>query len=238
MTELLYRRDPYMRAAHGIVTGHTPEGGVIVKPALFYPSGGGQPGDSGKLVWDGKMLPIATAVKDQGSGSILVAAEPIALPPVGAHVMQHLDWERRHRHMRIHTALHLLSVIIPLPVIGGQVSAEKGYLDLLMPEAPEDKDGLERSLNSLVDRDLLVTEEWITKAELDMKPALVKSMSVKPPRNAQQVRLIRIGKGSSQIDLQPCGGIHVARTGEIGYIRLGEVENKGGEIRRFNVHLR
>ena len=237
MKEPLYRRDPYQREAPGVVIAHTPEGGIVVDAPLFYPTGGGQPGDSGQILWDGKALPIATAVKGEGDASILVAAEPRALPPIGAHVTQRLDWERRHRHMRVHTALHLLSVVIPLPVTGGQIGADRGRLDFNMPEALEDRDAVEDALNQLVDRDLEVTDGWITEEELDANPSLVKTMSVQPPRGAGEIRLVRIGKGSSQIDLQPCGGTHVARTGEIGQIRLGKVENKGRQNRRVTLHL-
>ncbi|MFZ7089655.1 alanyl-tRNA editing protein [Primorskyibacter sp. 2E233] len=238
MTELLYRTDPYLREAPGRVVGHTEEGGVIVAPALFYPKGGGQPGDSGWLEWDGKRLPIATAVKgEDGVASVLVPAEPAALPPKGAHVVQVLDWERRHKHMRVHTALHLLSVVVPLPVTGGQIGAGNGRLDFMMPEPPEDRDALEQALNDLVDRDLPVGEEWISEADLDANPGLVKTLSVMPPRGTGTVRLVWIGDGAEQVDLQPCGGTHVARTGEIGAVKLRKIENKGKQNRRVSIVL-
>lgn len=238
MMDLLYREDVYRREAPGRVIAHTPEGGVIVDPPLFYPKGGGQPGDSGWLEWDGIKLPIATAVKaEDGLSSVLVPAEPMPLPPKGAHVVQVLDWDRRHRHMRVHTALHLLSVVIPLPVTGGQIGAGSGRLDFMMPEPPTDRAALEAALNGLVDRDLEVSEGWITEDELDQRPELVKTMSVAPPRGAGRVRLVRIGKGTEQVDLQPCGGTHVARTGEIGHITLGKIENKGKQNRRVNITL-
>ena len=164
-------------------------------------------------------------------------AEPAPLPPVGAEVTQVLDFDRRYRHMRVHTALHLLSVVIPLPVTGGQIGTEKGRLDFMMPEAPADKDALEAALNALIERDLAVTTDWITDDELAANPGLVKTMSVKPPMGAGRVRLVRIGTEDEQIDLQPCGGTHVARTGEIGPVRLGKVENKGKQNRRVNLLL-
>ena len=238
MTRLLYREDAYCRDARGRVVGHTDEGGVILEPALFYPKGGGQPGDSGWLEWDGRRLPIATAVKgEDGRSSVLVPAEPAALPPLHAHVMQVLDWERRHRHMRVHTALHLLSVVIPLPVTGGQIGAGTGRLDFMMPEPPADRDALEVALNDLVDRDLPVGEDWITEADLDANPDLVKTLSVKPPRGSGHVRLIWIGEGAEQVDLQPCGGTHVARTGEIGAVTIRKIENKGKQNRRVSIQL-
>ena len=158
-------------------------------------------------------------------------------PPVGVEVTQVIDWDRRRSHMRVHTALHLLSVMIPRPVTGGQISEGKGRLDFDMPEAPEDKEALEAGLNDLIARDLAVTEDWITDAELDANPGLVKTMSVAPPRGAGRVRLVRIGAGEAQVDLQPCGGTHVARTGEIGPVRLGKIEKKGRQNRRVYLHL-
>jgi Ser-tRNA(Ala) deacylase AlaX len=238
MNDLLYREDAYAREAQGVVTGHTPEGGILVEPALFYPKGGGQPGDSGWLEWGGHKLSIATALKaEDGVSSVLVPAEPMALPPVGAKVFQAIDWELRHRYMRVHTALHLLSVVIPLPVTGGQIGAGTGRLDFMMPEPPTDRDGIERALNALIDRDLEVTDGWIAEAELDARPELVKTMSVKPPRGSGKIRLVRIGTGTEQVDLQPCGGTHVARTGEIGHVTLGKIENKGKQNRRVNISL-
>ncbi|UZD92084.1 alanyl-tRNA editing protein [Cognatishimia activa] len=237
MTDPLFREDPYLRETTGYVEAHTPEGGIILDASIFYPTGGGQPGDSGNLIWDTGTLAIATAVKADGDKIALVPAEPAALPPVGAKVIQQLDWERRHRHMRVHTALHLLSVVIPLPVTGGSISAEKGRLDFDMPEAPEDKELLQSQLNELISQDYTVAEDWITDAELDANPGLVKTMSVRPPSGAGRVRLVRIGQGDDQIDLQPCGGTHVARTSEIGSIRIGKIEKKGRQNRRVNIFL-
>jgi misacylated tRNA(Ala) deacylase len=138
--------------------------------------------------------------------------------------------------MRLHTALHLLSVVIPLPVTGGQIRAEKARLDFAMPGPLEDKQAVEDALNALITADHPVSEQWISEAELDVKPELVKTMSVQPPRGAVRIRLVRIG-GEAQVDLQPCGGTHVRRTGEIGKIRLGKMEKKGRLNRRLNVFL-
>ncbi|MCB6176579.1 alanyl-tRNA editing protein [Rhodobacter sp. Har01] len=236
MTDLLYRADPYLQEAPARVTGHTPEGGIVLDRSLFYPTGGGQPGDSGWLVWDGGRLAIATTVKAEG-GVALVPAEPLPLPPVGAEVRQRLDWTRRYRHMRVHTALHLLSVVIPLPVTGGQVGADRGRLDFDMPEPPDDVPALEAALNALIERDLKVTESWITDAELAANPGLVKTLSVMPPVGQGRVRLIRIGAGEDQVDLQPCGGTHVARTAEIGRVEIDKIEKKGRMNRRVSLTL-
>ena len=237
MTEPLYRTDPCLREAPATVTGHTGEGGVILSASLFYPTGGGQPGDAGRLVWDGGEMPVATTVKGEGAAIVLVPAEGAATPPVGAAVTQHLDWETRWAHMRVHTALHLLSVVIPLPVTGSQIGAGKGRHDFDMPDAPGDKATLEEALNALIARDLPVTEEWITDAELQANPGLVKTMSVAPPTGAGRVRLVRIGTEAERVDLQPCGGTHVARTGEIGAVTLGKIEKKGRQNRRVTLLL-
>lgn len=236
MTRLLFREDAYQNTAEGIVTAHTPEGGIVLHQSVFYPTGGGQPGDSGELSWNGTDLPIATTVKS-GDDVVLVPAEPLALPTIGTSVTQRLDWDRRHRLMRVHTALHLLSVVIPLPVTGGSIGTDKGRLDFDMPEAPQDKDALTNSLNDLIERDLVVSETWITDEELAANPGLVKTMSVKPPMGAGRVRLVQIGQDDDIIDLQPCGGTHVGRTGEIGRVRIGKVEKKGRQNRRVYLHL-
>lgn len=237
MTELQYNADPYLRDASANVVAHTPEGGIVLDQTIFYARGGGQPGDSGRLVWPGGAVVIATALKSEDGAIALVPAEPVALPAVGLRVEQQLDWDRRHRHMRVHTALHLLSVVIPLPVTGGAISAGTGRLDFAMPEPPADKAALERALNDMVDQDLVVSSDWVDEAVLDANPGLVKTMTVQPPRGQGRVRLVRIGTGRDQVDLQPCGGTHVARTGEIGRITIGKIENKGKQNRRVNISL-
>ncbi len=237
MTQALFLDDPYRKSSPATVTALTEEGGIVLDQTIFYARGGGQPGDSGTLDWDGGRIPIATAVKGEGGDIILVPSEPSALPPVGATVDQRLDWERRLGHMRIHTALHLLSVVIPLPVTGGAVAADKGRLDFKMPHPPEDKAILEGQLNALVTRDLPISVDWITDAELDENPGLVKTLSVQPPRGAGKVRLVRIGEGKDQVDLQPCGGTHVARTGEVGKLTIAKIENKGKQNRRVTIEL-
>ncbi|MEM9524005.1 MAG: alanyl-tRNA editing protein [Pseudomonadota bacterium] len=236
-TDLLFRADPYRVETDAVILGHTDAGGLIVDRSVFYPKGGGQPGDSGAITWTGGRLEIATTVREPDGAVALVPAEPGAMPETGRPVRQRLDWGRRYRHMRVHTALHLLSVVIPLPVTGGAIGTDKGRLDFMMPQAPQDRDALEEALNELVDRDLPVIEDWIDDAELEANPKLVKTMSVAPPRGSGRIRLVRIGEGESQVDLQPCGGTHVARTGEIGRVRLGKIENKGKRNRRVSLLL-
>lgn len=236
MTTLLFRDDAYQTAADCRIIGHTPEGGLIIDQSLFYPTGGGQPGDSGILDWEGGQMPIATAIKVDGHVA-LIPAEPLPMPPVGAAVRQMIDWGRRYRHMRMHTALHLLSVVIPLPVTGGQIGADRGRLDFDMADPPGDIAALEGVLNSLIARDLGVTEDWITDAELAANPGLVKTLTVRPPTGQGRVRLVRIGSATEQLDLQPCGGTHVRKTGEIGRVTIDKVENKGRQNRRVSISL-
>ncbi|MEE4118276.1 MAG: alanyl-tRNA editing protein [Paracoccaceae bacterium] len=237
MTEPLFRADAYAREAPGRVAAHAHDGGIVLEASLFYPTGGGQPGDSGILRWEGGETRIETAIKGESDAIVLIPAEGAALPEVGTEVTQTLDWPRRHAHMRMHTALHLLSVVLPLPVTGGSVGEGRGRLDFDMAEPPADKEALQDALQALIDRDLPVAEEWISDAELAANPGLVKTMSVAPPAGQGRVRLVRIGAGDDTVDLQPCGGTHVASTAEIGRVRIGKIEKKGRQNRRVTLHL-
>lgn len=236
MTEYLFRDDAYLAEATAVVTASGPEG-VELDRTIFYAASGGQPGDSGALVVEGGEVAVIDTVHPEGDRTRVLhkLAEGAAPPAVGATVGLRLDMARRLRLMRVHTALHLLSVVLPFPVTGGAIGAEKGRLDFDMAAPPEDLAAVEAELNALVLRDLPVTAEWITDAEMEARPELVKTMKVKPPMGQGRVRLVRIGAGADMVDLQPCGGTHVARTGEIGRLALGKVEKKGRENRR--VHL-
>lgn len=236
----LFRAYPYMFEAKAKVAALTEDGRVVLDRVLFYPAGGGQPGDTGTLELDGRTFQVIDAVKiplGAGTGVGLVLPEGETPPAVGAEGLQRLDEDRRRRHMRMHTALHLLSVVIPLPVTGGQIGAEKGRLDFDMPEAPEDREALQAALDALVAGDHPVSEEWITDAELDANPGLVKTMAVAPPRGSGRIRLVRIGAGEATVDLQPCGGTHVRATGEIGRALIGKIEKKGKLNRRVSLTL-
>ncbi len=237
MTEPLFRDDAYLTECDATVVAVNDRGGIILDRSIFYPTGGGQPGDIGSLRFDGSEIGIVTAVKGEGDEIVLLAAEGAITPPVGATVTQILDWPQRFRHMKIHSALHLLSVVLPFPVTGGQISADKGRLDFDMPEAPEDKEAIAEALNALITRDLEITQSWITDAELEANPGLVKTMAVKPPMGSGHVRLVRIGTEKEQVDLQPCGGTHVRRTSEIGPMRIGKIEKKSRLNRRVNIHF-
>lgn len=237
MTTALFREDSYLTECEAKVLEVNDRGGIVLDQTVLYPTGGGQPGDSGTLTWEGGACAIAVAVKGDKPDEVVHVPEPDAdIPSSGTTVTVTLNWELRYRYMRVHTALHLLSVVIPLPVTGGSISAEKGRLDFDMPAAPGDKDGLQTELNALIGADHPVTDEWITDAELAAKPEMVKTMSVKPPTGQGHVRLVRIGADPvNPVDLQPCGGTHVRSTAEIGTVRLGKVEKKGRQNRRVSV---
>ena len=236
-TEPLYRADPYLRDCTATVLAVNERGGIILDRTVFYPMAGGQPGDRGALEVEGLgQCSIATTVYDQDRTTIVhVPAEGAAVPQVGSTVRLVLDWETRHRHMRMHTALHLLCSLVKFPVTGGHIGAEEGRLDFDIPDASAvDKDQLTESINALITADHPVTERWITEEELDANPQLVRTMSVKPPRGSGRVRLVAIGENGS-VDLQPCGGTHVRSTAEIGPIVVSRIEKKGKQNRRIRL---
>lgn len=236
MTTPLFRDDAYLRSCEAEAVGVNELGGIVLDRTVFYATGGGQPGDSGSLeLEDGSRIEIATAVYDEDKKSIVhVPSEGQSLPSPGTKLTVHLDWSRRYRLMRMHTALHLLSVALPFPVTGGQIGDPEGRLDFDMGEETIDKDSLLEKINELAGGDHEVTTEWITDEELDANPGLVKTMTVKPPRGSGRVRLVRIG---GEVDLQPCGGTHVSSTSEIGPLALGKIEKKGKQNRRVRIRL-
>lgn len=234
MTEFLFREDSYLRSTAATVISLTAEGGIVLDRTVFYATSGGQPGDSGRLERaNGTVVAIAAAVHPDGDKTAIVhvPADGEARPEVGEKLVAVIDWDRRLKLMRMHTALHLVTVVLPFPITGASVSEDKGRVDFNMPETPGDPQAIEDRLNALVDADLPVSAEWISDAELEANPGLIKSMNVRPPMGQGRVRLVRIG----DVDLQPCGGTHVARTREIGPLRLGKIEKKGAINRRINL---
>ncbi|WP_439498966.1 alanyl-tRNA editing protein [Bosea sp. (in: a-proteobacteria)] len=235
-TELLFRQDAYLTETPARVEAVNERGGILLDRTIFYATGGGQPGDAGRLrLADGSEIAIGTAIYDPEDKSrvIHVPLEGQATPQPGDSVTALLDWERRLKRMRIHTALHLLSVVLPFPVTGGSIGEGDGRLDFDIPEGGLDKAEIGEKLNALVARNAAVTESWITDEELDANPGLVKTMSVKPPRGSGRVRLVSI----EDIDLQPCGGTHVRNTSEIGIVAVTDIEKKGKQNRRVRIAL-
>lgn len=235
-TELLFRQDAYLTESSATVVEVNERGGIVLDRTVFYATGGGQPGDAGLIrLADGSEITIATTIYDPADKSrvIHVPAEGQAVPAPGEAVVAILDWERRLKRMRIHTALHLLSVVLPYPVTGGSIGEGEGRLDFDIPEGGLDKEKVAEDLNALIARNAEVTERWITDEELDANPGLVKTMSVKPPRGSGRVRLVAIG----DIDLQPCGGTHVRNTAQIGPVAVTDIEKKGRQNRRVRIAL-
>lgn len=234
MTKFLFRDDAYLKSTPALVTAITEDGGVVLDQTIFYATSGGQPGDSGTLTRaDGRVVEVMTAEHPAGDKTAIVhrLAEGSEAPAVGEAVTLNLDWDKRYALMRMHTALHLLSVVLPYPVTGGSIGTDKGRLDFDMETPPEDLAAVEAALNALVAGDHAVSTEWITDEEMLAKADLIKTMKVKPPMGQGRVRLVRIG----EVDLQPCGGTHVARTSEIGTLALGKIEKKGKQNRRVSV---
>jgi misacylated tRNA(Ala) deacylase len=237
MTEQLYRTDAYLRDCTARVVAVNERGGIVLDRTVFYAAAGGQPGDKGMLEIDGGgSCPIATTVYDADKATIVhVPAESATRPAAGQAVRAVLDWDTRAKLMRMHTCLHLLCALVKFPVTGGQVGAEEGRLDFDIEDASAvDKDQLTADLNALIDANHPVSERWITDAELEANPGLVRTMAVKPPVGSGRVRLVAIGENGA-VDLQPCGGTHVKATGEIGRVAVTKIEKKGKLNRRIRV---
>lgn len=235
-TEKLFLDDPRRRSVSATVAASAADG-IVLDRTVFYARGGGQPGDVGQLRWDGGATAIVDTVKGEGDTIRHVPAPDATLPPPGATVEGEIDWDRRHRHMRMHTAMHLLcSVIKGAAVTGGSVGADRSRLDFDLPNPPP-KEAVEAALNALIAADHPVHIEWVDEAVLDTNPDLVRTMSVQPPRGTGRLRLMRIGSDESLVDLQPCGGTHVASTGEIGPVSVVKIENKGKQNRRIIIAL-
>lgn len=236
-TELLFRDDSYLRSCEATVVAIEPGSAIVLDRTVFYPTGGGQPGDSGTLATaDGRTVAITEARKGPAPDIVIHIPAPDAPAlAVGDKVTAAIDWERRHRLMRMHTLLHLLSAAVPFPVTGGQVSDGKGRLDFDAATSAEggtlDKDAIEAALNGYVAQAKTVSSRWITDAELEAQPQLVKTMSVKPPTGTGRVRLLEV----DGIDLQPCGGTHVRDIAEIGPVKVDRIESKGAKNRRVVV---
>ncbi len=236
MTERLFMADADLRQATATVLAASPEG-IVLDRTVFYARGGGQPGDTGRIAWNGGEAAITDAIKGEGETIIHLPAAGAALPPAGATVDAVLDWERRLAHMRMHTAMHLLCAAIPgAGVTGGAVGAERSRLDFDLPDPPA-RETIEERLNALIAGDHKVTVEWVDESVLDTNPGLVRTLSVQPPRGTGRLRLVRIGEDEPPVDLQPCGGTHVARTGLIGRVVVQKIENKGRQNRRIAIAL-
>jgi misacylated tRNA(Ala) deacylase len=234
-TECLFREDSYLRECDATVVGLTDQGAILLDRTVFYAVSGGQPADRGALTLpSGEVVAVDNTIfTDQGKTEI--AHVPAGAPSVkvGDKVRAAIDWEPRFGRMRMHTALHLLSAALPYAVTGGSVGETEGRLDFDIPEAGLDKDEINEKLARMIAANAPVTTRWITDEELQANPTLVKTMSVKPPIGTGRVRLVEI----EGLDLQPCGGTHVRATGEIGAVRVTQIEKKGKQNRRVRIAL-
>lgn len=235
MTEPLFRDDAYLRSCEARVIEITGDGAIVLDRSVFYATSGGQPGDTGHLERaDGSRIDIAATVYADGkTGHRHLPAPGSPMPEPGELVVAHVDWARRYRLMRMHTALHIICAVLKTKITGCQIGEEESRIDLDMPEPPE-REAIEADIRAAVARDMEISTSWITDAELDANPGLIKSMSVSPPRGSGQVRLVRIGE---DFDLQPCGGTHVSRTSEVGRIDITKMEKKGKLNRRIRIQL-
>ncbi len=231
MTTALFREDSYLKECEATAVA-VENDAIILDRTVFYPMGGGQPGDTGTIHWEGASATIINTRYGDGGAIRHIVNEDAAQPQVGDKVRAEIDWDRRYRHMRMHTALHLLGSLLQYGVTGGNISAEKSRLDFDM-EDTVDKEEVAAALKMLVEENHSVSCRWITEEDLEAQPDLVRTMSVQPPKGAGKVRLLEI----EGVDLQPCGGTHLKSTGEVGQVRIGKVEKKGKRNRRVNIHL-
>jgi misacylated tRNA(Ala) deacylase len=237
-TEALFREDAYLSTAEGTVVAVTERGGILLDRTNFYATSGGQPGDTGFFERaDGSRIAIAGTVTGESKDQIVHLPAPgEPAPAIGETLVLHIDWARRYRLMRMHTACHLLSVVCPYPITGASVGEEESRVDLDLPDAGVTREGVTAALMALVEANHPIYIRWIGQDALAANPGLVKSKNVRPPVGAGRIRLVCIGEESS-VDSQPCGGTHVSETQEVGAIHVAKIEKKGRENRRFRIRF-
>jgi misacylated tRNA(Ala) deacylase len=233
-----FLRDAYMASCEGRVVDLDERGGIVLDDTNFYATSGGQPGDCGYLQREnGARVEIAATVKGEQPGvSILVPAAGQALPGIGDTVVGHVDWPRRHRLMRMHTACHVLSVVCPFPITSANVGEQESRIDFDIPDAGVTKEEITGRMMAIISANHPVWSQWIDETELDANPDIVRSKNVRPPRGVGRIRLVCIGENAA-IDSQPCGGTHIRETAEIGEVHIGKIEKKGRENRRFRIRF-
>ena len=226
---MLFIEDPYLKEFDAKILNINLNQ-IILDQTTFYARSGGQPGDVGKLTTNGNTINIIDTIKDHENNIIHIAENNIE-SAIGEKIQGTINWDKRYKHMRMHSALHLLCSVIPLDVTGGQIGYDKSRLDFNAQDYKIEKEEIEYNINSLVKKDHEISYQWITNDELEQQPELVRTMSVQPPKIKGKIRLVKIGN----VDLQPCGGTHVKSTNEIGEIKIGKIENKGKMNRRVNL---
>ncbi|PSH68522.1 Ala-tRNA(Pro) hydrolase [Phyllobacterium brassicacearum] len=237
-TAILFRDDSYLKVIEGTVLAINERGGILTDQTVFYATSGGQPGDSGVFVRsDGSTIAIATTVTGESKEEIIhIPAPDQAVPLVEEKLWLRIDWERRYKLMRMHAACHLLSVVCPYPITGAAVGEDDSRVDFDLPDAGVTKEGVTAKMMELVNANHPIFTRWITDEELAANPGLIKSKNVRPPAGTGRIRLVCIGENAS-VDSQPCGGTHVATTGEVGAVHIGKIEKKGKENRRFRIRF-
>jgi len=238
-TAALFRDDAYLGEAEATVVRINDRGGIVLDRTIFYATSGGQPGDTGRLIRanGGGDVAISGTITGENKDEIIhIPAPGAALPEPGEALTLAIDWERRYRLMRMHTACHLLTVVCPFPITGAAVAEDDSRVDFDIPEAGFSKEEVTKALAELVAANHPVYTRWITDEELAANPTLVKSKNVRPPTGTGRIRLVCIGDNAS-VDSQPCGGTHVKSTGEVGEIHIGKIEKKGRENRRFRIRF-
>lgn len=237
-TDAVFRDDAYLTETDASVIGINDRGGIILNRTIFYATSGGQPGDTGRLVRaDGSAIAVAATITGESKDEVIhIPADGQASLQLGEAVRLAIDWDRRFKLMRMHTACHLLSVVCPFPITGAAVSEDDSRVDFDIREAGYSKEEVSGRMMDLVRADHPVFIRWITDDEFAANPGLVKSKNVRPPSGTGRIRLVCIGE-NALVDSQPCGGTHVARTGEVGEVHIGKIEKKGRENRRFRIRF-
>jgi len=237
-TAILFRDDSYLKEIDATVLAINDRGGILTDRTVFYATSGGQPGDTGLFVRaDGSTITIAATVTGETKEEIIhVPAPDQPGPSIGEKLTLGIDWDRRYKLMRMHTACHLLSVVCPFPITGAAVGEDDSRVDFDLPDAGVTKESVTEKMMELVNANHPIFTRWITDEELAANPGLIKSKNVRPPTGTGRIRLVCIGQNAS-VDSQPCGGTHVATTGEVGAIHIGKIEKKGKENRRFRIRF-
>jgi len=237
-TEVLFREDAYLSTVEGTVVAINERGGIILDRTNFYATSGGQPGDTGFFErGDGTRIVIAGTITGETKDEVIhVPASDHPVPTIGETLVLHIDWERRYKLMRMHTACHLLSVVCSYPITGASVGEDESRVDFDLPDAGVTRESVTQAMMELVNGNHPIFNRWISEVELAANPGLVKSKNVRPPMGAGRIRLVCIGE-DSVVDSQPCGGTHVSETQEVGDIHIAKIEKKGRENRRFRIRF-
>lgn len=236
--DLLFREDAYLKSCEAKVIGLTDGGGLLVDRTVFYGTSGGQPGDTGIITRaHGTIMRIVATVTGETKDEIVhVPEEESKLPQIGETVMLSIDWPRRLNLMKMHAACHILSVVCPFPITGAAVNEDDSRVDFDVPDPTYTREYVTAEMQKIIDANHPVSIRWIEEAELDANPSIIRSKNVRPPRGLGRIRLVLIGE-NGVVDSQPCGGTHVASTGEIGPIHISKIEKKGKENRRFRIRF-